>query len=135
MSIARGERKCRSPSTEIDWRGVLHSRARTITNGDNRVLTKLAILVRTPANDRRVVEQRTGVTCTSHDASRATPGRELDGKQIRAHFIWPVTAIHGVAVTKLTHVVLAPALDVVIVEQRTRVRRAGGDLGRSPPSS
>jgi hypothetical protein len=67
---------------------------------------------------------------TSRNSSCAPPRRKLNCLQTRAHLAGLITAIDGVAVSELARVVLTPALDVVIVEQRTTMSSTNRNLGR-----
>jgi hypothetical protein len=70
------------------------------------------------------------VVRTSRNGACTPPRRKLNGLQSRAHLSGLITAIDGVAVPELARVVLTPALDVEIVEQRTTMSSTNRNLGR-----
>ena len=96
----------------------------------HRVLVARAeatVCTESPAHDRVIVTQRTGVIRTRAHRPGTTVRTEVDAHERIAHLPCVVTAHDGVAGTELSVGVLAPAHDGVVVEQCTRVRRAGSD--------
>ena len=69
-----------------------------------------------PALYRAVVEDRARRVVARSDRHSRTPGAEVDRRQVVAHVRGRTAAIARVAVPELTKRIVAPALDLMVVE-------------------
>src|SRR5919106_5842434 len=82
---------------------------------------ELADPVVTPALDRTILEERTGVVPTRRDRPRRTTDSQIHLPQSVAHLAWVVPDGLKVPETELARPVHPPALDRTILEERTGV--------------
>ena len=90
--------------------------------------TKPAVGCQTPALDASIVQLRAGARVVALDVHDIAPRAHVHRGQRVAHLAGPVAPQHLVAISELSRVVLAPALDRVVAEDRARVVVAHADL-------
>jgi len=122
---------CGSPEAEVDCGKCIAHLVRPITAPRCVALAQLAVAVVAPALDRIVIEERAGVVETRRNGFCGSPEAEVDCGKCRAHLVQPITAIRCVALTQLAVAVAAPALDRIVIEERTgvKVTRRNGFCG------
>ena len=84
--------------------------------------------VQSPALDGVVVEERARVFATGGDVLGGAIGAEVDRVEVVAHFVRLVAAVYTIAQAEPTFLIISPALDGVVVEERARVLVTGGDV-------
>ena len=85
-------------------------------------VAKLTPIVISPAGDGGIVEECAGVVVAGGDCGGGAAGAEVDG------CAWCVGVV-GVAVAKLTSIVITPALYGAVVEDGASMSATGGDCG------
>jgi len=126
----------RRVAAQVDGGQRVAHAARHITARRGVAQAKLAVGVVAPALDLLVAEQCAAMRRTGSDArggvgqQRGWIGAQVDGQQVVPHLIGGPAARQRVAQAELAGSVVAPALDLAVVEQRTRMERARGDPAR-----
>ena len=118
--------------SEVDRGEGLHF-ARCVAAGIRIAVAELTINISSPALDGVVVEERARVLATGGDLLGGVilavgVRAEVDRGEVVAHFVRGPAAPSRIAVAEPTVNVGTPALDGVVVEERTRVTETGGDL-------
>ena len=113
---------------EVDRGEVVAHFVRVDAAGSRIAQAEPTVTVASPALDGVVVEERTRVIATGGDVLGGANGAEVDRVEVFAHFVIDGAAGSRIAQAELTISVISPALDGVVVEERTRVRVTGGDV-------
>ena len=124
---AGGDRGGGAAGAEVDGGEVVAHLAGLVAAVVGVAEAELAVAVVAPALDGAVVEQRAGVVVAGGDRGGGAAGAEVDGGKVVAHLAGLVAAVVGVAEAELAVVVVAPALDGAVVEQRAGVRPSRRD--------
>ncbi|CAB5064767.1 unannotated protein [freshwater metagenome] len=121
---SRTDRFGGAPCAEVDRRKAVAHLAGVVPAVVRIAETKVRVSVVAPALDRVVVEEHTAVDASgAHDFGDAS-GAEVDGGEVVSHLAGVVAPVARVTEPQLAVVVLAPALDGVVVEDRAGVPHA-----------
>jgi hypothetical protein len=120
-------RKRGSPSSQIDRYYCVTHLTGSVAHRIFIARTQTTVGTEPPAHDRLVVANGARVIGTCAHGTSATIRAQIDPHECITHLARLIPTHDGVTCAELTVGVLTPTHDRVVVEQRARVRHAGGD--------
>jgi hypothetical protein len=131
MHVPRGQLHGSSARSKVHGRQVSPHLPWPTATFHEIAKAQLSAIAGPPTLDGAVVQAGTRVNGTTNDLQCGAAGAKVYRREVPPHFARPIAPVKSVSQTKLGFRVVAPALDLTVVESCTGVKRRHGELQRA----